>query len=55
MTEKNEIDNYGEDETEDLSIEELTDIQGGLEENFRKGDCGLGCFLGAGYGPTISP
>ena len=53
MKEEKEMNNYEEDETKDLNIEELTDVQGGLEENFIKGDCGLGCFIGARYGPII--
>ena len=53
MKEENEMNNYDEDDTVEFSIEELTDVQGGIEENFRKGDCGLGCFIGAGYGPLL--
>ena len=53
MKEKNEIYNFEEDETEELNIEDLTDVQGGFDEDFRKGNCGLGCFIGAGYGPVI--
>jgi hypothetical protein len=43
---------YDEDESVEINIEELTEVQGGIEENFRKGECGLGCFIGTGYGPT---
>ena len=58
MKEKDEMKKYeegreDEDESVDLNIEDLTDIQGGIEENFNKGDCGLGCFIGSGYGPAI--
>jgi hypothetical protein len=51
MNEEREMNIFEEDEIIDFSIEELTDIQGGVEDDFAKGECGLGCFLGAGYGP----
>jgi hypothetical protein len=55
MNEERELKHYEDDETVEINIEELTEVQGGIEdEYFRKGDCGLGCFLGAGYGPIIS-
>ena len=50
MNEKKEVKNYEEDETVELNIEEITDIQGGIEDDRGKNECGLGCFLGAGYG-----
>ena len=53
MKEKKEKKNYDEDETVELNIEELTDVQGGIEDVIKKDDCGLGCFIGAGYGPVI--
>ena len=41
-----------EEETDELNIEEIMDIQGGIEddnvEDVPKEHCGLGCFLGAG-------
>ena len=43
--------NFDEDETIEFDIEELTEIQGGIDDGFRKDDCGLGCFVGAAYGP----
>ncbi|MDR3339776.1 MAG: hypothetical protein LBT25_06770 [Candidatus Symbiothrix sp.] len=41
-----------EDETVELNIEELMDVQGGIEDtgDDQKESCGLGCFLGAGSG-----
>lgn len=50
MNEERDVENYEEDETVELNIEEITDIQGGIEDDPRRGDCGLGCFIGAGYG-----
>lgn len=43
---------WEDDETEELDIEDITGIQGGIddEETVRKGSCGLGCILGAGSG-----
>jgi len=52
MKEEKEISIYEDDEIIDLNIEDLTDVQGGIEEDFQRGECGLGCFLGAGYGPV---
>jgi len=51
MKEENEIKNWEEYETEEISIEALTEIQGGLddEETGMSRPCGLGCILGAGY------
>jgi len=42
----NEIDN----ESMELNIEELTEVQGGIEaiEEEPVPSCGLGCYLGAG-------
>jgi len=38
----------------ELSIEELTDLQGGIEDSIEEHpDCGLGCFLGATVGTGI--
>lgn len=41
-----------EEEVSELNIEELTDIQGGVEDDKDKGQskptCGLGCFQGSG-------
>ena len=50
MKDEKEMRIYEEDESEELNIEDLTDVQGGIEEGLSKGDCGLGCFIGAGYG-----
>ena len=51
MNEEKEMRIYEENESEELKIEDLTDVQGGIEEGFSRGNCGLGCFIGAGYGP----
>ena len=42
----NEMDN----ESMELNIEELTEVQGGIEatDNDPAASCGLGCYLGAG-------
>ncbi|GHT27080.1 hypothetical protein FACS189432_02820 [Bacteroidia bacterium] len=38
-----------EEISEELNIEELMDVQGGIEdEPEKKEHCGLGCFLGTG-------
>lgn len=49
MNEKEEMKNFEENETEELDVENLTEVKGGVEEVFRKGECGLGCFIGTGY------
>lgn len=45
---KNETTNYqpGE-EDERLNLDELLDVQGGIEDNQNSVGCGLGCFTGA--------
>ena len=53
MKQDDEIREFDDEETEELNIEDLTEVQGGIEDMIRRGDCGLGCFLGAGYGPNI--
>ncbi|WP_352422469.1 hypothetical protein [Proteiniphilum sp.] len=49
MKEKDEEENMEED-TSELNIEELTDIQGGIEDDDKTitPTCGLGCFQGSG-------
>jgi hypothetical protein len=39
-----------EEDSELMNVEELMDIQGGIEadEDDRKGSCGLGCYIGSG-------
>ena len=51
MNEEREMKNFDEDETVEFDLEALTEVQGGIEGVFGKGDCGLGCFIGSGYGP----
>ncbi|MCE5179357.1 MAG: hypothetical protein LLF81_09475 [Porphyromonadaceae bacterium] len=48
MKEKDEEENLEEDISE-LNIEELTDIQGGVEDDDKTitPTCGLGCFQGS--------
>ena len=52
MRKENEMKSFDDDETDEMYIEDLTEIQGGLEDDeagiARK--CGLGCFLGEGSG-----
>ena len=52
MKEENVKKSWEEYETEEINVEDLTEIQGGLEddENETVKNCGLGCFLGAGSG-----
>ena len=52
MKEENEEEYWEEDETIDLNLEDITEIQGGLEndEPSMSRSCGLGCILGAGSG-----
>jgi len=52
---KKEIGNAVDSESIELDIEELTEVQGGIEaqENQEPEDtCGLGCYLGSGDEPT---
>jgi len=49
MNEEKEIKNGDENEFDDIDIEELTKIQGGVEEKRKNEGCGLGCYQGAGY------
>lgn len=55
---KNDVKNYLEDdETEEWDLEDLTEIQGGIDDdgtNVIK-SCGLGCILGAGSGGLDFP
>jgi len=51
MNEEYEVKNFEDDETVEFDLEELAEVQGGIEGIFGRGDCGLGCFVGAGYGP----
>ena len=44
---------YDEDETVEINVEELTEVQGGIDDIHMKDSCGLGCFVGAGYGPVM--
>ena len=50
MKKRKEKKNYENDETDQLDIEVLTEIQGGIENNEKRSreDCGLGCFVGSG-------
>lgn len=50
MKEKDEEENMEKD-TSELNIEELTDIQGGIEDDDKTiaPTCGLGCFQGSVY------
>ena len=54
MKEEKEVRNFEEDESVELNVEDLTDVQGGIEDGLGRSDCGLGCFIGAGYGPIIN-
>lgn len=45
---KNETANYQQDEEDErLNLDELLDVQGGIEDNQNSVGCGLGCFTGA--------
>jgi len=57
MKEKNAKKNFGNDETTELNIEVLTEIQGGVEDEKKlsRDDCGLGCFVGSGSGRPDNP
>ena len=50
MDKEKEMSLY-EDDTIEFDIEELLEVQGGIDVGFGKDDCGLGCFIGQGYGP----
>ena len=50
MNEEKKMRISEENESEELNIEDLTDVQGGIEDDFSKENCGLGCFLNADYG-----
>jgi len=52
MKTEKEKKNYEDDETTELDIESLTEIQGGIEGDDKpsRDNCGLGCFVGAGTG-----
>jgi hypothetical protein len=56
MSTKEEKQNQDlESEDSKLNIEELMDVQGGIEDNDEsdgKGSCGLGCYIGTGAGGT---
>jgi len=38
-----------DEETDDLNIEGLTEVQGGIDHEDET-DCGLGCYVGSGAG-----
>ena len=48
---------FEDNETAELDIESLTEIQGGIEEdeNQSREDCGLGCYVGSGSGKPDEP
>ena len=52
MKEEKEKNYLEEDEITDLNIEDLTEIQGGIEDDdiTNSKSCSLGCFIGAGSG-----
>lgn len=50
MNNENEKKRFFDDETEELNIEHLTDVQGGLDDFVVEPGCGLGCYLGSGTG-----
>ena len=49
--------NFVDDETTELDIEDLIEIQGGIEddEKLSRDDCGLGCYVGSGSGKPEGP
>jgi len=57
MKKGNEKRNYEENETVELNIEDLTEIQGGIEDDRKitKENCGLGCYIGSGSGGPVDP
>ena len=48
---------FEDNETVELDIESLTEIQGGIENDERRSsdDCGLGCYVGSGSGRPDEP
>ena len=56
MKKRKEKKNYENGETDQLDIEVLTEIQGGVEDEAKrsKEDCGLGCFVGSGSGRPVN-
>jgi len=46
-----------EDETDELNIEDLIEIKGGIEDDGKDliDTCGLGCYLGSGSGMINDP
>ena len=53
MNEKKEKKCFKKDEDVELSIEEITEVQGGIEKDETDDkSCGLGCFIGAGPEPV---
>ena len=44
--------NWEDDETDEMNIEDITEIQGGIDDDEAAAarSCGLGCILGAGSG-----
>jgi len=54
---KEETKTFEDDETAELDVEVLTEIQGGIENDEKpsRDDCGLGCFVGSGSGKPDDP
>lgn len=52
MKEAEENMYLNEDDIIDMNIEDLTEIQGGIEDDeaIQSRSCGLGCFIGSGSG-----
>jgi len=50
MKDENLTKNHGDEETAELDIEVLTEIQGGIEidDKTSRENCGLGCYIGSG-------
>jgi hypothetical protein len=45
-----------DEETSNLNIEELTEVQGGIDDpDDVEQDCGLGCYVGSGSGTKDEP
>ena len=57
MKKRKEKKNFENDEADELNVETLTEIQGGVEseKDKSKEDCGLGCFVGSGSGRPVNP
>ena len=57
MKDEKEKKKFDDDETTELDIEVLTEIQGGIEDDDKpiRDDCGLGCFVGSGSGKPDNP